>query len=82
MDVGNVNCGGEQRGDLFGGEAGDAAADTGHEERQVLMFPGERDKIVNIRFYRLYPTLHCWDGIALSLQSYALSHDGAKPVNS
>ena len=59
-------------------ESGDAATDAGNEERQFRMLLGECNKLIHIRLYRFYATLHCWNGIALTLQPHALAHDGPK----
>ena len=68
----------EQRRDFFIGKSGDAAADASYKERQVLMLFGELDELVHIRTNGFYPTLHRWDGIALTLQTHALAHDSSK----
>ena len=59
-------------------ESGNTATDASHKERHVLVLLGERDKLVHIRTYGLYAALHSRDGIALSLQTHALTHDGPK----
>ena len=82
MDVGNVDRAGEQRGDFAGGEAGDAAADAGHKEGQLGMTVGETDEVIHVGFDGVHTALHGGDGIALALQTNALTHDGAKSVNS
>ena len=64
----------EKRRDVGIVEACDATADARDVEVEVGVLAGEVDEFVNIGAYGLYPTLHCWDGVALPLQSNALSH--------
>ena len=68
----------KQRSNLFIRESSNAATDTGHKKRQVLMLLSERDKLVHIRTNRLNAPLHRRDPIALALQTYALPHDSSK----
>ena len=68
----------EERGDLLVGEAGNATADAGYEEREIGTLLGELDKLIDIRTDGLYPALHRGDAIALTLQSYTLSHNSSK----
>ena len=68
----------EKRRDFVIGESGNTATDASHEERQLRMFLGERDKFIHVGLDSLYPTLHRGDSIALALQAYALAHDGSK----
>ena len=63
----------EQRRDFVICKSGDAAADTGNEERQVLMLLSELDELVHIRTNGLYTALHRRDAVALSLQTHALT---------
>ena len=68
----------EQWRDFFISKSCYAAADAGHEERQVLILLGKLDELVHIRTDGLYAALHCRDTVALALQTYALTHDGSK----
>ena len=68
----------EQRGDFFIREACDAAADASDEERQFRVLLGECDELVHIRTDGVHAALHRGDGIALTLQANALTHDGSK----
>ena len=52
--------------------------DASHKERQILMILGKLDELVHIGPDGIYPTLHCRDAVALSLQTHALTHDGSK----
>ena len=68
----------KQRGDFFIREACDAAADASDEERQFRVLLGECDELVHIRTDGVHAALHRGDGIALTLQANALTHDGSK----
>ena len=68
----------EQRRNFFVREACNAATDTGNEEGEGRVLLGKLDELVHIGFDGFYATLHRWDTVALTLQSYALSHDGPK----
>ena len=68
----------EQRGNLVIGEASDAATYAGDEEGEGGVLLGKRDELINIGFDGLYAALHRGYGIALPLQSHALSHDSSK----
>ena len=72
----------EKRGDLVDGKASNTAAYRRHEERQFEMIDSKRNKLVDIGLNGLYPTLHCGDSIALSLQADSLSPDGAEALMS
>ena len=68
----------EQRGDFFIGESSDAAADASDEERQFRVLLGEPNELIHIRTDGFHAALHRGDGIALTLQAHALTHDGSK----
>lgn len=63
----------EQRGDFRYGKAGYAAADFGHKEFQFRMGAGEFDKFIHVRLNGFNAALHGRNGIALPLQSDALT---------
>ena len=68
----------EQRGDFIIGESCYAAADAGDKEGEGRVLLGELDELVHIRTDGLYAALHRRDGVALTLQAHALTHDGPK----
>ena len=68
----------EQRRDFIIRESSNATADAGNKERQILVLFGELDELIHVGLDSIYPTLHRWDAIALTLQAYALAHDGSK----
>ena len=68
----------EKRSNLLVRKSCDATTDARHKERQFRMLLGEGNELVHIRTDGINPTLHRRDAVALPLQSYALSHDGAK----
>jgi len=68
----------KQRGDFIIGESGDAAADASDEERQFGVLLGEPNELIHIRTDGFHAALHRGDGIALTLQAHALTHDGPK----
>ena len=68
----------KQWGDFFVREAGYATANAGYEECQIGMLLGKLDELVHIRTDGVYAALHRGDGITLTLQANALSHDGTK----
>ena len=68
----------EQRGDFFIRKSCDAAADASYEECQFWVMFGELDELVHIRTDGVNAALHRRDGIALTLQTNALTHDGSK----
>ena len=71
-------CRFEQRGDLFGCKSGDSAADLRNEEVQLGIQSGEFDEFIDIGFDGFDASLHGGYGIALSLESDALSPDGSE----
>ena len=73
MDVGDGAGFGEERGDLLVGVAGDAAADTGHEEGKVRTADGKLDEILHFAGYRGKGAAHGGDGIAPALESASLA---------
>ena len=69
-------CGfGKQRGDVVGGEAGDAATDWCDEEMKGGVRPGIIYELVHIGTDGFHTALHGRYGVALSLQTNPLSHD-------
>lgn len=42
------------------------------------MFPGKQDEFIYVRLNGIYSTLHGWDGIALTLQTDALTPYSSK----
>ena len=68
----------EQRRHLLVREACDAAADACDEECQLGMCLGKQDELVHVGTYRFHASLHRRDAVALSLQPYALPHDGSE----
>ncbi len=72
-DVFHVLGGTEEGRDFVGIEAGDAATDAGDEEMEFRVFAGKGNELIDVRGDGLYATLHRGDGVALTLQAYALS---------
>ena len=68
----------KQRSDFFIGETCDAATDASDEESQFWVLLGELDELVHIRTDGFHTALHRGDGITLTLQTNALTHDGPK----
>ena len=68
----------KQRGYFTVPEAGNATAYACDKEHQLGMLLSKRYELVDIRTDGFHASLHCRDGIALSLQTYALPHDGTK----
>ena len=81
MDVFHLDGASEQGCDIPWTESRDATAYFGDQEGQLGMLFGEGDELVDVRNDGLHTALHRRDGIALSLQSNALTHDGAKPLD-
>lgn len=82
MHIFNVNGIGEKWCNLIGSEPCDAATDPCDQKDHLGMLLGEAYKPINVWFNSLYATLHCWDGITLSLQSHALAPNGTELFNS
>ena len=59
-------------------KASDAATDARDQEGHFGMLLGEIDELIDIGLDSVHAALHRGDGIALSLQTNALTHDGAK----
>ena len=82
MNILHIDGTSEQRRDLVRGEACNAAADARDQEGQLGMLLGEDDELLHVGKDGTHTALHRRDGIALSLQANALSHDGPKPFKS
>ena len=82
MDVREDAGGGEEGGDVFVAEAGDAAADAGHEEGQFRMAVGELDEVLDITVDDRQREVHRRDGVTLALQADALAEDRAETLTS
>ncbi len=78
MDILHVDGGGKQWRNLCIGEARDAATDARDQEGQLGMLLGKSDELINVGLDGVHTALHRRDGVALSLQSNALSPDGTK----
>ena len=78
MDVWQIDGTGKQRRDFPWPEACDAAADARDQEGQLGMTVSESDELFHIGQDGVHAALHRRDGIALSLHSYTLSHDGTE----
>ena len=78
MDVLHIDGSRKQWRNLGVGEACDAAADARDQEGQLRALFGKSDELVNVGFDGVHAALHRRDGIALSLQTNALTHDGTK----
>ena len=74
----NIHSTGKQRSDLTRSEASNAASDACHKEGIFRVVLGESDEFVYVWLDSLYTSLYSGNGIALSLQSYALSPDSTK----
>ncbi len=70
----------EEGGYFLFAETSDAAANRGDEEMKFRMRLGKCDKCINIGRDGFHATLHGRNGIALTLQSFSLSPDGAELV--
>ena len=68
----------EQRYDFFIPESCNATANASHKESKLYMLLGKLNELIHVGTNGLYPTLHRRYGVALPLQSHALSHDGSK----
>lgn len=77
-DIGNITGFGEERGDLFGREAGNSTSDFGDEEAVPGVKPGERDELVDVGAYGFDPALHGGDGVGFTLQTDTLAPDGSE----
>lgn len=75
-----MQCGAEEGGYFLFAETGNAAADGGDEEMQFRVCLGKCDKCIDIGDYGFHAALHGGNGIALALQAFALSPDGAELV--
>ena len=69
---------GKQRSNLLVPESGNPAADARYIEEKFLMRLGEGYELCHIRLYGFHSALHRRDGVALTLQANALTHDGAE----
>lgn len=77
-DVGDEVCILEERGNLFVAESCDAAAYAGDEECELGMLLRKEDKVVHVGLDGIDAALHGGDGVALTLEPYALSVYGAE----
>lgn len=76
-----VDAGRRGRGGYFlFAETSDAAANRGDEEMKFWVRLGKCDKCINIGRDGFHATLHGRNGIALTLQSFSLSPDGAELI--
>ena len=66
----------KQRGYFTVPEAGNATAYACDKEDKLRMLSSKGNEFVDIRTDGFHSSLHCRNGIALSLQAYALPHDG------
>ena len=82
MDVPQAAGTGEERGDLTGIEAGDAAADAGDQESEFRMPVGEDGEFVDLPGDLLQRQIHRRDSIALPLQAPSLTIVGPKTIAS
>ena len=82
MDVLHVDGTGKQRCNFPRRESSDAASNFGDQESQLGMLLGEGDELLHVRKDGVRAALHGRDGIALSLQTNALTHDGTELLNS
>ena len=81
MNVLHLHGASKQRRNLTWSEACDATAYLGDEEGQLRMHVSETDELLDVGQDGVSAALHRWDGIALSLQANALSHDSAEFFN-
>lgn len=72
--------GAEEGGYFLFAETSDAAANRGDEEMKFWVRLGKCDKCINIGRDGFHATLHGRNGIALTLQSFSLSTDGAELI--
>ena len=75
MDVRYIDGSRKQGRNLLRCEACDAAAYLRDEEGQLWMHVGETDELLHVGQDGVGTALHRRDGIALSLQAHALTHD-------
>lgn len=76
-----VDSGRHGRGGLFPfAETGDAVVNRGDEEMKFRVRLGKCDKCIDIRRDGIHATLHGWNCIAMILQPFSLSSDGAELV--
>lgn len=74
----HINATAEKRSNIVVVEASNATSDTCDIEKKVFVFGSEVEELVNIWFDCLHAALHSWYGIALPLQTDALSLYGTK----
>ena len=75
MDVRHVDGSRKQGRNFLWREACDATAYLGDEEGQLRMHVGETDELLHVGQDGVHTALHRRDGVALSLQAHALTHD-------
>ena len=76
--VGDVVSLHEEGGNVGIAKTCNATTNTGNEEREIGMVFRELDKLIDVWTDGFGSTLHGGDAVALTLQSYALSHDGTE----
>ena len=81
-DILHIDGIGKERGDLFITEPCYTAADSGYKEGKAGVFLGETDEIVHIGFDGLNASLHCRDGICLTIHTDAFAPYSAKLLES
>lgn len=80
-DIGHAQSVPEQGGNLFIPEAGNATANACDIEFQLGVSLGECDELVDVWLDGLNASLHCGDGVGLSLEPDSLPHYCAKSVH-
>ena len=81
-DILHIDGIGKERSDLFITEPCYTAADSGYKEGKAGVFLGETDEIVHIGFDGLNASLHCRDGICLTIHTDAFAPYSAKLLES
>ena len=81
VNIRHIDGTGKQRCNLGRPESRDATAYFGDEEGQFRMHVSETDELLDVGQDSVGTALHGGDGIALSLQANALSHDSAEFFN-
>lgn len=71
---------GKKRGNLFVAEAGYATTYTGDEECEFGVLLGKSNEFIHVGTNVLDSAMHSGNGIALTLESDTLAHDGTKTL--